>query len=292
MKRNLYILYIIALCATSKAIAQRPVPAAYNNDIKINYVRTWDAIAPESDPNNFTITSAVTHSRMTTQYVDGLGRPIQTVIKKGSLETSSGAYADVVSPIVYDEFGREQFKYLPFVSTTNNGFFKINPFQQQATFMNAQYSAQGETYFYGKTVFEESPLNRVLKTFAPGNNWIGQEGTDAQTCQTWTIGGLNYNACEPLDHSIKIKYEINRASDDVKIWNVTNVTGGFGNYVITGAYPAGELYKTITMDEHNKQVIEFKDKEGKVILKKNFANYSCLHTTGYLYTSFRCISTS
>ena len=33
-------------------------------------------------------------------------------------------------------------------------------------------------------------------------------------------------------------------------------------------YPAGELNKTVTIDEHGKQVIEYKDKEGKVILKK------------------------
>ena len=31
---------------------------------------------------------------------------------------------------------------------------------------------------------------------------------------------------------------------------------------------AGQLYKTIIVDEHNKQVIEFKDIEGRVILKK------------------------
>ncbi len=29
-----------------------------------------------------------------------------------------------------------------------------------------------------------------------------------------------------------------------------------------------ELYKNITVDEQGKQVIEFKDKEGQVILKK------------------------
>lgn len=33
-------------------------------------------------------------------------------------------------------------------------------------------------------------------------------------------------------------------------------------------YTAGELYKNVSVDENGKQVIEFKDKEGQVVLKK------------------------
>jgi hypothetical protein len=28
---------------------------------------------------------------------------------------------DLVSPVLYDDFGREQFKYLPFAATNNDG---------------------------------------------------------------------------------------------------------------------------------------------------------------------------
>jgi hypothetical protein len=63
--------------------------------------------------------------------------------KQGSLITG-GAAVDMVSSNLYDEFGREQYKYLP--THANNtganasigdGNFKLNPFAQQAAFYNS-----------------------------------------------------------------------------------------------------------------------------------------------------------
>ena len=45
-------------------------------------------------------------------------------------------------------------------------------------------------------------------------------------------------------------------------------TGSFGTYATSSTYSAGKLNKTVIVDEHGKQVEEFKDKGGKVILKK------------------------
>ncbi|WP_165760275.1 hypothetical protein, partial [Niastella populi] len=58
------------------------------------------------------------------------------------------------------------------------------------------------------------------------------------------------------------------ANDAVRIWNVGATSNGFGTYTTSATYPAGVLYKHVTVDEHGKQVIEFKDKEGKVVLKR------------------------
>jgi RHS repeat-associated protein len=245
--------FTTVLASTVSGYAQGPVapPVAYPPGTLVNYIRTWDAVAPETDGNTL-MTRPVQDVKQATQYFDGLGRPLQTVIKEGSLETATNTKGDIVSPVVYDEFGREQYKYLPFVSTQTNGAFKTDPFQQQQTFMTAQYGAQAETFFYSKTNFEASPLNRVEKAMAAGNSWAGS------------------------NRGVAMKYWINTNVDDVKIWNVTNASlGSFGTYTIAtstsnpnGIYPAGELYKNVTEDEHGKQVIEFKDKEGKVILKK------------------------
>ena len=65
-----------------------------------------------------------------------------------------------------------------------------------------------------------------------------------------------------------MKYWINTATDAVRIWKVTDVLNDVGGYTSPSTYPAGELYKNLTADENDKQVIEFKDKEGKLILKK------------------------
>ncbi|OQP55780.1 DUF6443 domain-containing protein [Niastella populi] len=263
-----FILPVLAIAGVLSVHAQAPAP--YPAGTNVNYIRTWDALVPEDNANTL-MTRDVKDVRQITQYLDGLGRPLQTVVKKGSLVTNSAnpvsaANAiDLVSPVVYDEFGRESFKYLPFGANNNggntsisDGMFKLNPFQQQAFFYsdthaNSPIKGQGETTYYSQVKFEASPLNRAEENFAPGNNWAG---TSAQTI-------------EANRRSVKTKYWINTAVDVVRVWTVTNsALGTFGTYASTSTYPAGELFKNVTVDEHNKQVIEFKDKEGKVILKK------------------------
>ena len=168
---------IVSLQTTAQQ--PRPVPAPYITGIPVNFVRTWKAAAPEQDPNVL-MNRPLKDVKQATQYLDGLGRPLQTVVKQGSLTTGS-APNDLISPVEYDEFDREQFKYLPFAANntggypTNDGKFRQNPFQQQEAFMNAQYGTQGETFFYSKTNFESSPLNRVSDAYTAGNSWVGSE---------------------------------------------------------------------------------------------------------------------
>ena len=66
----------------------QPLPSNYPSDIKINYVRTWEATAPESNPNILT-SRPLKDVKQGTQYFDGLGRPLQTVIKQGSSESGA-----------------------------------------------------------------------------------------------------------------------------------------------------------------------------------------------------------
>ena len=140
-------------------------PAAYNNTLKVNFVRTREAIAPIADISSFN-TAGYTQVKEATQYMDGLGRPLQTVVKQASPQLK-----DLVSPVIYDEYGREKYNYLPFVSSAADGNFKLNPFSQQQSFMQSQYT--GEQVFYSITEYEASPLNRVVKTMAAGNSWAG-----------------------------------------------------------------------------------------------------------------------
>jgi RHS repeat-associated protein len=222
--------------------AQVQAPSAYPSGVKVNFIRTWDALAPMSDGNDLLMRS-LKDVRQATQYFDGLGRPIQTVIKLGSLETD-GQKADLVTANIYDDFGREKYKYLPFSSTGADGNFKLDPFQQQAAFMNQQFGGQGETYFYGQSNFESSPLSTVEKALNPGNNWVG------------------------ADRGIGSKVWANTSIDGIKKWRVTNIVNGWGTYQVTGTYGAGDLIKSIITDEQLNQVIEFKDKQGHVLAKK------------------------
>lgn len=222
-------------------------PAPYSNTIKVNYIRSWEAMAPDTGAASL-ISRPLKDVKQTTQYFDGLGRPLQTVAKQGSLVTGSNA-VDMVSSVVYDAWGREAHKYLPFPASqtggntaVNDGTYKLNPFQQQAAFMNAQFP--GENYYYSKTLFEASPLNREQKQMSVGNSWVGS------------------------NRGIENGYHVNTITDSVRIWRVTDIANQWATYIATDRYEAGSLYKNIIIDEHGKQVVEFKDKEGQVILKK------------------------
>jgi hypothetical protein len=228
-------------------------PASYGGSIPVNYIRTWLPLQPYTAEGDVTSTSrTVNQVNQATQYIDGLGRSLQMV----NWQTSP-AKKDIVAPVVYDILGREGYKYLPYTSSGDNGSFKADPFGDQAgfygsTYLSEQPALRGEQYFYGRTVFENSPLSRPLKTFAPGNNWAGSEG-----------------ASGALEHAVQIAYASNTASDEVRLWTIGyNADITVNVPASTTYYDAGELYKTTTQDELGKQVIEYKDKEGHVVLKK------------------------
>jgi RHS repeat-associated protein len=214
----------------------------YNPAIKLNYVRSFVPKGPFLTPEAWTGLEGTVVDQVT-DYVDGLGRPLQKVTR---VSGAASGYYDIVQPVVYDEFGRETFNYLPFVSNSTTGEFKLNAATELNTYLSARYP--GEQTFYGKTDFEASPLNRVMKTAAPGNSWTGS------------------------DRGVSTTYLINEASDNVVMWGVDavgNITGGqSGPGGLAEFYSPGQLYKTRVTDENNATIIEFKDKEGRVVLKK------------------------
>lgn len=221
-------------------------PAAYPSAVPLNYVRKWEALGPWQNSSTFGSQSH-TEVKQTTSYVDGLGRPLQTVIKAAmTVYSGSTKFAkDLVSPVIYDEYGREQYQYMPYTaaSGTADGNFKMDPFADQKTFLQSQYD--NEQVFYGKTEFEASPLNRALKTYAQGNSWAGS------------------------GRAKEIQYSVNTVNDAVRIWTIGN-DPTYANNVPTspGTYPAGELTKVTTIDESGNKVVQYIDKEGIMILKK------------------------
>ena len=254
MYRTKTLLVLLIIIYSFSGITQVIPPSPYPANTKVNYIRIYEPQVPISDPAQV-VNKSVAEVKQTTQYFDGLGRPIQTVARQ-----QSPLQKDVVSAQVYDEFGREQYSYLPFVSTGVDGKFKLDPFQQQKNFGVAQYP--GETFYYGKTGYEPSPLNRVTKTVAAGNSWSGANRGDS------------------------VSYEINVASE-VRIWNIAN-----GSTLVlpssTKFYDAGQLYRTVSFDAHNKRTVEYKDKSGQVVLKKVelVANAAISGHTGWLCTYY------
>ncbi|ACU62082.1 DUF6443 domain-containing protein [Chitinophaga pinensis] len=231
------------------------VPAAYTNT-QTNYVRTWEPDMPLTDPA--AVVSAARKARevkQTTQYLDGLGRPLQTVSK-----ATSPNGRDIVVPVVYDAYGREEFKYLPYVQqTASDGKFKMAPFSAQRDFYKNGVLNPGvaeDSIYYSRTQYESSPLNRPLKGYAPGSSW----------------------AAKPAE----TRYLVNTVSDSVRIWNMGTVVP-----TSNSNYGAGQLQKNVSIDEHGSQVVEFKDKEDRVVLKKvQIANNPGTGHIGWLCTYY------
>ena len=266
-----------SLCISAGLLAQTPLtntkvsaatttvgtykPGAYTARIPLNLIRIWEPQKPYTlETDVYSNTRTVDEVHHSTQYLDGLGRPLQSVNWQASPATTNSATSkkDIVTASVYDQYGREQYKFLPYTSPSSDGNFKTDPFGEQSTFYGSTYISDqaaysNETIYYSKTIFEASPLNRVSKSFAPGNSWAGSEATASE-------------------RSVQLQYLINDSNDNVQAWDIGFNTTIANNTNIpvaeTSSYGAGQLFKTVTVDEHANQVVEYKDKEGHVVLKK------------------------
>ena len=248
--------------ATPAAINLILPPAAYNSTAKINYVRSWEPWRPIVDPLSVPL-QLVSDVKQTTSFIDGLGRSIQTVNKQ-----ISPLQKDLVTAKTIDIYGKEVQQYMPYVSPGIDGYFKTDAFREQQNYFslpslnNSQYT--GEQVFYSSTSFETSPLARLEFNLPPGNSW----------------GGAN--------RGVKTQYLNNAATEEkLRSWNVTDVTNAMATYSSAATYGNNQLYKTLTTDENGKQVIEYKDKEGKVILKKvQLSDAPAIDHTGWLCTYY------
>ncbi|MVT09141.1 DUF6443 domain-containing protein [Chitinophaga tropicalis] len=234
--------------STGNPVSATPVtiPSSYTGTT-LNYIRSWEPSMPSADIGTVTATGrTLSEVKQSTQYIDGLGRPIQTV-NKGISPNGS----DLVTPVIYDVYGREQFKYLPFVpqaDNVNDGGFKQNPFNAQSQFYknaNLNLGTVGESIYYSQAEFEASPLNRVLKSFAPGNSW----------------------AKEGANRPVQNQYLVNTAADSVRIWNIS-IDGDIPTSISGRIYAAGRLFKNVTIDEAGNKIVEYKDNEDHIVLKK------------------------
>ena len=225
----------------------------------------------------------------TVQYFDGLGRPIQSVgIRQGG--KINGTDADIISYTTYDGYGRQNIEYLPISGVLNDGNFtaitptNIGDYYYQR--FSGEWASAAVTNAYSEKLFESSPLNRVLKQAAPGESWKMNNG-----------------------HEIEFGYSSNTSSSEVKYYYVTTafseniymptLAGG------TSYYAVNTLYKSITYDENHtsgtaNSTEAFKDKQGRVILKRTYGNVdlngdgdtidtgesNALHDTYYVYDDF------
>ncbi|MCA6066187.1 RHS repeat-associated core domain-containing protein [Chryseobacterium sp. RG1] len=189
------------------------------------------------------------------QYFDGLGRPKQVINIKASPSNK-----DVVTKIVYDQFGRQTLDYLPVPQTgTQNGGIYTDPLA------NAANTPYGSEKIYAEKQLENSPLDRILGQKQVGTAWDNkpvQFGYDAN-----------------IDGEVK-KY--------ITTLDQTTFKSSFPTS--TTYYGANQLYKNTVTDEDGNKTIEFKNTKGQVILVRKMLTATESADTYYVYNDFNQLS--
>ena len=275
MKKNTHLkplLLLITLAAGCQAsYAQKNIVRVSMPRTPINNNKQLDNLRPNKDSVESTY-----------QYYDGLGRLIQTVQYQGSPQGN-----DLVQPVVYDQYGRDSVKYLPYtIQSKTPGSYQPNAVTGPKGYQGSDqylFYQDGKGYVqtpfpFAQTVYEASPLNRTLEQGAPGDNW-----------QPFNVPGT----ADP-GHTVKMDY----ASNDQSTFDGTILTNNPGSRMAllftatinadqsqalslplqgAGGYSTGELSLTISKDENWQPadgcigtVETYTDKESHVILKRTY----------------------
>lgn len=197
-----------------------------------NYVRTIEPLFADS----FDVSPYWDMSRISTVYLDGLGREIQRVE-----EGASANYEDVATFTTYDRLGRVSRTYLPSVTGGSYGSFT-----GQSAFEQASATFHGDNYAYTLTEYEPSLLNRPKSITGPGSGWhTGHHGVS----KTYRFNDTS----SPFSCAL---YKVN------------------GNTLYKdGNYGVATLRVTVTTDENGDSTAVFTDKSDRKILERRYHQY-------------------
>ncbi len=250
--KTIFSVLAVAFLVTGKVVAQSPCLVTPSSDK--NYIITETMIKEESNEAN--LNALKTPDKLTAvQYLDGLGRPLQTVVVNASPQLKNS-----VTFNAYDNFGRENKVYLPYTSATGCGTYIANAPTEQSNFYKTATNIELSDYPVAETAYELSSLNRITAQGAAGADWQ-----------------LSNN------HTVKYDYGTN-ISQEVRNFILYATSTSF--------YGVGTLSKKIIKDENwvvadakNGTTEEFTDVEGHVVLKRNYTNNQILNTY-YLYNTY------
>ena len=208
-------------------------------------------------------------------YVDGLGRNKQSVAQR-----AGGSREDLITPVMYDGFGRQPKNYLsyPNPDLENAGKFLQNPVSPLTTYYDQKYDPNNanplDINAYSEQRFEEAPRGRIIEQGAPGFDWAVDASSDA-------------------DHTIKFEFDFNNVKE-VSYYSVDFPSGNTDQpqLVANGYYSHRTLVKKVIKDENwqpgdgdSHTIHEFINKKGQILLKRTFVG-SSVHDTYYIYDDY------
>lgn len=227
-------------------------PTAYTPSNGDNYIYTRSYLAPVTESNNYA------PQVQSITYFDGLGRPKQNIAIK-----STPAGNDLVTPIVYDGFGRQTLDYLPMpVSSLNGGIQPTTGSNVDSYYSGLRLGMNA----YSEKKLENSPLDRILEQYGPGDDW-------KQKSKRVTYGYLSNEDNEVLKFVTTTSWSDNTTKSILSL--------GTNNY-----YPKSTLYKNKVTDEDDNESYEFKNGQGQTLLVRKMLTSTTSADTYYVYNEY------
>lgn len=203
-----------------------------------NFVRTETMLIPDITTESQIPPLSVTQKTTTFEYIDGLGRKLQSVIVQGS-----PSLRDAVVPYEYDANGRMVKEYGSFNSIQINGAFQSTAVADlQSYFLSPPFAVPTDTRPFKENIFENSPLERITDVYLPGFAW--KDGTVAKGIKTLT--------------------KVNTFAEGIIKWKYA--TGGLLER--DGIYADNQLMVEEVTDEQGKITRTYKSLRGLVLLNR------------------------
>lgn len=219
--------------------------------------------SPRTAQSSISLSTGYQTVQATVSYLDGLGRPLQTVQVKGAGDASStNTTSDIIlSTTTYDVYGRLDQSFLPAPGGVG-GVLRTN----------SQMQASGQAFYadanpYQQTVYEASPLNRPTQQWGAGQNWRSADRKQKMAYRVATnSGGTN---------SSVIRFTANIFSNSLYAHpeGVGNTFSYFGLH---------DIAIRQLQDEQNNPTLEYTDLQGRLIRRDVFITGQTL-TTMYVY---------
>ena len=184
---------------------------------------------------------------------------------------------DMVTHTSYDEIGRRNKAHLPYANPTNILKFRADAESATNQFYQTHYveDIDASPNPFSEIKYEDSPLNRTMIEASPGKDWSVAS-----------------------NHTVKFDYLHNIVSDSIKNYQVKMLDNDYlkPSLVFEGYYTVNSLFKTITKNENwkttdgkNRTIEEYKDKQGRLILKRSYRD-SVYHDKQYIYDQYDNLS--
>lgn len=221
-----------------------------------NFVRT-EAILVRGITTENSISALPVQSKSTEySYLDGLGRPIQSIVVQGS-----PSMLDLVKLQKYDGFGRQSQEFLPYATSNIKGGYRPSAESEELNFYKTTPLVSWDDEPYKINEYDNSPLNQIRKSFGVGKEWH-----------------VNGKASES-------KMLVNTASDAVRYFTYVGASTTYPYYnvpALNGTYAPNTLVIEESKDEEGQIKRAYKNFKGQTVLSR-VGNGTTWFDTNYVY---------